>query len=129
MKKDAMRVFFLVFVALSMIASQALCQTSKTAVPSGEPIKLGGSLPMTGIFSESAKWIKAGYEFWAEDINKRGGLLGRPVKLIIYDDESNADKAVTYYERTITVNRENKLILPKESAQTKLVYPRPDWGK
>ena len=93
-----------------LISSQALCQTTKSAAPSGEPIKLGGSLPMTGIFSESAKWIKAGYEFWAEDINKRGGLLGRPVKLILYDDESNADKAVTYYERAITVDKVDLLL-------------------
>jgi len=110
MKKCRIRVFFLVFVAVGMIASQALCQTAKGAAPSGEAIKLGGSLPMTGIFSESAKWIKAGYEFWAEDINKRGGLLGRPVKLILYDDESNADKAVTYYERAITVDKVDLLL-------------------
>jgi len=45
--------------------------------------------------------IKDGYEFWAEDVNKRGGLLGRPVKLTIYDDESTAEKAVTYFERAI----------------------------
>jgi len=60
---------------------------------------------MTGIASEQGKWVKAGYEWWAEDVNSRGGLLGRPVKLIIYDDESSAEKAVTYYERTISVDK------------------------
>jgi len=80
----------------------------QAAKPSGQtanPIRIGGSLPLTGVFSETAKWIKEGYEFWAEDVNRRGGLLGRPVKLTIYDDESTAEKAVTYYERAITVDK------------------------
>jgi branched-chain amino acid transport system substrate-binding protein len=88
-----------------LAASGAFSQPAKTFAPSGEPIKIGGSLPLTGIASEQAKWIKAGYEAWAEDVNKRGGVLGRPVKLIIYDDESIADKAVTYYERAITMDK------------------------
>ena len=102
MKKSKI-VMLLVFMALIFATSPVFGQAPKA--PAGEPIKIGGSLPLTGIASEQAKWVKAGYEYWADDINKRGGLLGRPVKLIIYDDESNADKAVTYYERAITVDK------------------------
>jgi branched-chain amino acid transport system substrate-binding protein len=99
------KIVLMVFISLSLVwtASVAFGQAAKA--PAGEPIKIGGSLPLTGLASEQAKWVKAGYEFWAEDVNKRGGLLGRPVKLTIYDDESNADKAVTYYERAITVDK------------------------
>jgi branched-chain amino acid transport system substrate-binding protein len=95
----------LVTLVLILATSPVFGQAAKTAAPAGEPIKIGGSLPLTGLASEQAKWVKAGYEAWADDINKKGGLLGRPVKLIIYDDESNADKAVTYYERAITVDK------------------------
>jgi branched-chain amino acid transport system substrate-binding protein len=70
-----------------------------------QPIKIGGSLPLTGIYSEPVKWVKAGYDYWVENINRRGGLLGRPVKMTIYDDESSTEKAVTYYERAITVDK------------------------
>jgi branched-chain amino acid transport system substrate-binding protein len=104
MKPGKIRIFLTVF-ALIVIVSPVFGQTTKTAAPSGAPIKIGGSLPLTGLASEQAKWISAGYEFWAEDINRRGGLLGRPVKLTIYDDESSAEKAVTYYERAITVDK------------------------
>jgi branched-chain amino acid transport system substrate-binding protein len=104
MKRSTIGILFVVF-ALIVITSPVFAQPAKTGAASGEPIKIGGSLPLTGIASEQAKWIKAGYEAWADDINKKGGLLGRPVKLIIYDDESNADKAVTYYERAITVDK------------------------
>jgi branched-chain amino acid transport system substrate-binding protein len=76
MKRAVIRVFRILWIGV-VIASPAFSQTAKTSAPSGKPIKLGGSLPLTGIFSESAKWVKAGYEFWAEDINKRGGLPGR----------------------------------------------------
>jgi branched-chain amino acid transport system substrate-binding protein len=104
MKSGKISILLIVFASL-VIASPAFSQPAKTAAPSGEPIKIGGSLPLTGLASEQAKWVKAGYEAWADDINKKGGLLGRPVKLIIYDDESSPDKAVTYYERAITVDK------------------------
>jgi len=83
------------------VATSVFSQAPKPSVPAGNPLRMGGSLPLTGIYSATAKWIKDGYEFWAEDVNKRGGLLGRPVKLTIYDDESTAEKAVTYFERAI----------------------------
>jgi len=95
----------LVLLATVTISLPIFGQTSKPSSSTATPIKIGGSIPLTGIFSEPAKWIKEGYNFWAEDINQRGGLLGRPVQMIIYDDESNPDKAVTYYERAITVDK------------------------
>jgi len=70
-----------------------------------QPIKTGGSLPASGIHSETSKWVKAGYEYWVEEINKRGGLLGRPVKMTIYPDQGNPEEAVAYYERAITVDK------------------------
>lgn len=90
--KKSLLVIILVSLAMIWLTVPVFGQTSKTSTP-GDPIKIGGSLPLTGLASEQAKWVKAGYEAWADDINKKGGLLGRPVKLIVYDDESNADKA------------------------------------
>ena len=102
--KKGFLVAILVSLAMVLAALPVFSQTAKTSTPSGNPIKIGGSLPLTGLNSEQAKWVKAGYESWAEDVNKAGGLLGRPVKLIIYDDEGNPDKAMTYYDRAITVD-------------------------
>jgi len=95
MKKRMITTLSVAFLSIFFGVSEATSQT----------IKIGGSLPLTGIYSETAKWIKQGYDFWAEDINKRGGLLGRSVQTIMYDDESSVDKAVTYYERAITVDK------------------------
>jgi branched-chain amino acid transport system substrate-binding protein len=70
-----------------------------------EPIRIGGTLPLTGVFSDLGRWVYEGYKFWAEEINAQGGLLGRPVELIIYDDASRVDLAVSLLERAITVDR------------------------
>jgi len=84
-------------------SSHAVAQTQK-------PITIGGSLPITGPLAENAKWIKRGYEYWAEKVNEEGGLLGRPVKLIIYDDEGRPEKAVQLLEKAITVDKVDLLL-------------------
>lgn len=104
MKKAKLTVF--VF-SVAMVVAFTLAFSGQVLgdQPKGKPIKIGGSLPLTGIFSATATWAKKGYDFWVDDINKRGGLLGRPVTMKIYDDESSAAKAVIYYERAITVDK------------------------
>jgi len=75
-----------------------------------KPIVVGGTLPLTGVFAETAKWIQKGYEQWADDVNASGGLLGRAVKLVIYDDTSNVGKAMTLLEKLITVDKVDLLL-------------------
>ncbi|MGA2106310.1 MAG: amino acid ABC transporter substrate-binding protein [Syntrophorhabdales bacterium] len=75
-----------------------------------KPIRLGGSLAITGPLADNAKWIQRGYEYWAEKVNKSGGLLGRPVELVIYDDEGKPDKAVQLMEKAITVDKVDLLL-------------------
>ena len=74
------------------------------------PILIGGSLPLTGGFSANARWIERGYRFWADEVNAKGGLLGRPVKLIIYDDKGDTKEAVSLAEKVITVDKVDVLL-------------------
>lgn len=74
------------------------------------PIVLGGSLPLTGAWAETAKVIQKGYQFWVEETNAKGGLLGRPIKLVIYDDEGKVDSAVKLAEKAITVDKVDLLL-------------------
>ncbi len=89
------------FLAL-LLPSSALAQQ--------KPIKIGGSLAITGPLADNAAWVKRGYEYWAEKVNKSGGLLGRPVELVIYDDEGKPDKAVQLLEKAITVDKVDLLL-------------------
>jgi branched-chain amino acid transport system substrate-binding protein len=103
MKRTGLVVMLSLAIAWSVVPAYG--QTAKPSPGGAEPIKIGGAMSLTGIYAETAKWVKAGYDYWLEDVNKRGGLLGRPVKMTIYDDEGSTDRAVTYYERAITVDK------------------------
>ena len=56
---------------------------------SGNPIKVGMSLALTGAGAPAGKMLQAAIEIWRDDVNAKGGLLGRPVEVIVYDDQSN----------------------------------------
>jgi branched-chain amino acid transport system substrate-binding protein len=67
----------------------------------GEPIRIGISLPLTGEFSQPGGEAGRGYEIWRDLTNDAGGLLGRPVELVILDDASSQDTVVSDYQRLI----------------------------
>ncbi|NIS70910.1 MAG: ABC transporter substrate-binding protein, partial [Proteobacteria bacterium] len=88
-----------------------------------DPIVIGGSLPLTGRFAETAKWIEKGMRFWANEVNAKGGLLGRQVVFKIYDDESSAAKAVTFAEKAITVDKVDLLFGGYPGTAARAVMP------
>lgn len=71
----------------------------------GDPIVIGASLPMTGGFSVNGEKHKEGYELCVELINEKGGLLGRPVEIVINDNRSDTEAAISQYERLINVDQ------------------------
>ena len=85
-----------------------------------EPIKIGFSMELTGPFSVVGKTGLAAFKIWAEDVNAKGGLLGRPVKLVYYDDQSNPANVPAIYEKLISVDKVDLLI---SSYGTNLVVP------
>jgi branched-chain amino acid transport system substrate-binding protein len=85
-----------------------------------DPIVIGVSLPLTGDFAEPGKGVQRGYEAWAAHVNENGGLLGRQVELIIVDDQSNADRVASDYERLINQDGVDLVFGP---FSTRLVVP------
>jgi branched-chain amino acid transport system substrate-binding protein len=78
---------------------------------SGEPIKVGASLPLTGEFSEPGKAAKQGYEVWEAMVNDSGGLIdGRPVEMVIKDDQSNQNTIVADYNALISQDKVDLLL-------------------
>ena len=102
--------WLMLMCALVSLVPLALPGCAKAPPPVEKPIVIGGSLPLTGIYADTGKVIKEGYDKWAEDINAKGGLLGRPVELRIYDDTSSVEKAVTLLEKVITVDKVDLLL-------------------
>ena len=92
--------------ALTLLASpQAHAQ-------SGEPIKIGLGMAMTGGLAGPGKQALLGVQIWEEQINKKGGLLGRPVKVIYYDDQTNASTVPGIYTKLIDVDKVDLILGP-----------------
>lgn len=89
-------------LAALTLGASALVVASQEASASKKPVTIGISLSLSGDFSSTGQAGRLGYELWASQVNKHGGLLGRPVKLIIASDASTPNQAVTNYENFIT---------------------------
>ena len=87
------------------------------------PIVVGGTLGLTGQYSGPSAAYKATYEFWANQVNQQGGLLGRKVELRIYDDESNPTTAQQLFQRLINQDQASLLLAPYTTAVGGAVVP------
>ena len=70
-----------------------------------EPIKIGFSMALTGPLGPNGKQALLGAKIWEEETNAKGGLLGRPVKLIYYDDQSNPSTVPGIYTKLLDVDK------------------------
>ncbi|MGE0737197.1 MAG: amino acid ABC transporter substrate-binding protein [Alphaproteobacteria bacterium] len=82
------------------------------AEPKGEPIKVGSTLPLTGPLAATGLIHKIAGEIFVEEINKKNGMLGRPVQWILLDDQSKPDLARTLYEKLITIDKVDLVLGP-----------------
>ena len=88
-----------------------------------EPVKIGLSLGLTGKYSEMSDMQIKGFKLWEKDINGRGGLLGRPVSIVIYDNKSDPQIAKKLYEYMMTTDKVDLLFAPYSSEQTEAILP------
>ena len=96
------------------IAALALLAVTTTAVaaPQGPPIRIGGTLALTGPLAPTALLHKIAGEIYVEELNRANGLLGRPVEWVLLDDQSKPDVARTLYEKLITVDKVDLIMGP-----------------
>jgi branched-chain amino acid transport system substrate-binding protein len=77
-----------------------------------EPIKIGCSMALTGGVAVNGKQVMMGFELWRDNINKKGGLLGRQVQLDCYDDQSNPANVPPIYTKLIELDKVDLLVGP-----------------
>ena len=87
---------------LAAVASLAL--VNGAAAQTGE-IKIGSSMAMTGGLGPNGKSALLAWKIWEEDVNAKGGLLGRKVKLVYYDDQSNPSTVPGIYTKLLDVDK------------------------
>jgi branched-chain amino acid transport system substrate-binding protein len=79
---------------------------------SGNPIKVGAGLALTGGGAPAGKMLLAAIEIWRDDVNAKGGLLGRPVEVVSYDDQSTPSNVPGIYTKLISVDKVDLLLGP-----------------
>ena len=92
--------------------SAALVTAAAVAATSGAPVRVGGTLALTGPLAPTGLIHKIVGEIYVEQVNKRDGFLGRPVEWVLLDDQSKADLARSLYEKLVTVDRVDLLLGP-----------------
>jgi branched-chain amino acid transport system substrate-binding protein len=80
------------------------CPLASATAGTTEPIKIGFGMALTGPLAANGKMSLAAMKIWEADVNARGGLMGRPVKLIYYDDQSNPSLVPGIYTKLLTVD-------------------------
>ena len=107
-------------VVLAACGSSGGSNSSPTASASAAkaPILIGISLSLTGDFSADGQAFQRGYQLWQSVVNKDGGILGRPVKLIVLNDASSPTTVVSNYQKLIAVDHVNLTFGPFSSLLT-----------
>jgi branched-chain amino acid transport system substrate-binding protein len=102
----------LALAAATAIAALALSASAHAA----DPVRIGVALSQTGNLADSAAPYFKGLDLWREQANARGGLAGRPIEFVVYDDRSDPATAARLYERLITSDKVDFVISSLGSA-------------
>ena len=112
----------LAFAAVGALALAMPFVTPANA-QSGEPIKIGFSMSLTGPLSPNGKQALLGLQIWEEELNAKGGLLGRPVKLIYYDDQSQSAPVPGIYTKLLDVDKVDLVLGPYATVPSAAAMP------
>src|SRR4051812_49852823 len=102
-------------VAAALPGSRAFAQAG--------PIKIGMSMPQTGSLGGGGKAALLALRMWVEDVNAKGGMLGRKVELLAYDDQSNPATTPGIYTKLLDVDKVDLLIAPYGTVPTAPIMP------
>jgi branched-chain amino acid transport system substrate-binding protein len=112
----------LVCAAAAALAS-LLVASAPAAAQSGAPIKIGYSMALTGGLAPNGKSALLAQKIWEEDVNRKGGLLGRPVRLVYYDDKSAPAEVPAIYTKLLDVDKVDLLMGAYATAQLAPAMP------
>jgi branched-chain amino acid transport system substrate-binding protein len=92
-------------VLLGGAAALSNAFTAPATAQTGAPIRIGFSMALTGGLGPNGKSALVAQKIWEEDTNAKGGMLGRPVKLLFYDDQTNPATVPGIYSKLIDVDK------------------------
>src|ERR1700694_571772 len=99
-------------MALFAIAALIMPNMMPNMPRAADPIRIGMSMALTGGVAPIGKQVLTALQIWRDDVNANGGLLGRPVELVFYDDQSNPANVPQLYTKLIDVDKVDLVIGP-----------------
>ncbi|MGB7687682.1 MAG: amino acid ABC transporter substrate-binding protein, partial [Pseudolabrys sp.] len=108
-------------LALSSLAAALIFAAAPAKA--AEPIKIGFGMSLTGPLAANGKMSLVAMQVWEDDINARGGLLGRPVKLVYYDDQSSPSQVPGIYAKLLDIDKVDLIISGYASTQIAAAMP------
>jgi branched-chain amino acid transport system substrate-binding protein len=91
-------------LTLALVAGVAIAALP-APTRAADPIKIGFSMPLTGGLSGGGKSVILAFELWKEEVNAKGGLIGRPVELVYYDDQSMPAQVPGIYAKLLDIDK------------------------
>jgi len=107
----------------ALVAAASLIFVDAPTVKAADPIKIGFGMALTGPLAANGKMSLVAMQVWEDDINAKGGLLGRPVKLIYYDDQSNPSQVPAIYSKLLDVDKVDLIVSGYASTQIAAAMP------
>src|SRR5699024_577766 len=107
--------------AMSALATTRAGAQSTPDAPTGDTIKIGASISSTGSNARTGQYQQEAYKLWEAQKNASGGLLGRPVEMVIYDDQSDPTTGSRLYEKLITEDEVDLVLGPYASSVSQAV--------
>jgi branched-chain amino acid transport system substrate-binding protein len=101
--------------SLAVVAALAAIVLVSLPAAAQGPIRIGASLSLTGTYAKLGKYQHEGYQLCVKEANARGGLLGRKIDMVVYDDQSTPATAVRLYEKLITEDKVDAVMGPYSS--------------
>jgi branched-chain amino acid transport system substrate-binding protein len=96
--------------ARGLILAMLLMLAAALPARAADPIKIGFSMSLTGGLAGGAKAALLALQIWSEDVNAKGGILGRPVQLVFYDDQSNPSAVPGIYTKLLEIDKVDLVI-------------------
>jgi branched-chain amino acid transport system substrate-binding protein len=105
------------------LAGGVLASMASPAYAQAAPIKIGFGMALTGGLAAGGKAALLAYQIWADEVNARGGLLGRKVELVNYDDQSNPSTVPGIYSKLLDIDKVDVVVSGYATVPTAAAMP------
>lgn len=107
----------------TLMLGGALPALAQRAAAANRRLRVGASLALSGQWAADGRNVQFGYQYWSEQVNAAGGLLGQPVDLLIYDDGGLAERCAANYRQLLQIDGCDLLLGPYGSVPTQGALP------